>query len=67
MVQTFNQPLGRLAVMQKRGVLIALVGLLVAFFGGLERSWYWTDFLLDTGAVLTAAGLFLVLYSLVRD
>jgi hypothetical protein len=67
MVTTFNEPLGRLAVMQKRGLLIALVGLLVAFFGGLEGSWYWEEFLRTTGAFLTAAGLLLVLYSLVRD
>jgi hypothetical protein len=67
MVTTFNDPLSKLAVMQKRGILIALIGLLVAFLGGPESSPYWEGFLQTTGALLTAAGAFLFLYSLIRD
>ncbi|NLK26329.1 MAG: hypothetical protein GX307_07150 [Euryarchaeota archaeon] len=67
MVNTLKDPFGKLAVMQKRGILVALVGLLISFLGSLERSAYWSGFLQITGAFLTAAGAFLFLYALVRD
>lgn len=51
----------------KKGAMIALAGLMLAFLGSFDASPYWTGFLQTTGSILTAAGLFMVMYSLLPE
>ena len=65
--RTYNGARSFLPSWAKKGAIIALAGLMLAFLGSFDTSPYWTGFLQTTGSMLTAAGLFMVMYSLLLE
>ncbi len=62
-IKTYNGARSRLPSWIKKGAQIALAGVIVAVIGTGKVSTYWEGFLQTTGALLAAAGLFMILYT----